>query len=166
MLRRSLLFIPGNNPALLQNAEVFGSDTVIIDLEDAVIIDAKDTARELVSNFLSAFPITKSEVMIRINGLDTEFGLLDLEKVVSDNIDSIMIPKATIEDVQQLSDVLTKLEKERNMKKTIKIVPIVELAKSVLQLETIAQFERVVMNLFLLALTSITPFNSNKSFGK
>ena len=46
MLRRSLLFIPGNNPAMLQNAEVFGSDTVIIDLEDAVIIDAKDTARE------------------------------------------------------------------------------------------------------------------------
>ena len=53
-MRRSLLFIPGNNPAMLQNCDVFDSDAVIIDLEDAVSVTEKDAARALVSEFLNA----------------------------------------------------------------------------------------------------------------
>ena len=53
-MRRSLLFIPGNNPSMLQNSDVFESDTIIIDLEDAVSITEKDSARNLVSSFLNA----------------------------------------------------------------------------------------------------------------
>ena len=47
-MRRSLLFIPGNNPAMLQNADVFGADAVIFDLEDAVNVTEKDNARNLI----------------------------------------------------------------------------------------------------------------------
>ena len=47
-MRRSLLFIPGNNPAMLQNADVFGADAVIFDLEDAVNVTEKYNARNLI----------------------------------------------------------------------------------------------------------------------
>ena len=49
-MRRSLLFIPGNKPSMLQNSSVFESDTVIFDLEDAVSPNEKDSARNLVSS--------------------------------------------------------------------------------------------------------------------
>lgn len=142
-MKRSLLFIPGNNPAMLQSAEVFEADGVIIDLEDAVIVDAKDSARELVYNFLNTYKIERSEVIIRVNGLDTEFGAVDMEKIVTDHIDSIMLPKAGIEEVLEASALLAKIEKEKKLKKTIKIIPIIELAKSVLQIEQIVACERV-----------------------
>ena len=100
-MRRSLLFIPGNNPGMVQNCEVFDSDAVIIDLEDAVSITEKDSARNLVSSFLNAFT-PNVEVVIRINGMDTPFYEADLEKIVTDKIDAIMLPKARIEDVKNL----------------------------------------------------------------
>ena len=53
-MRRSLLFMPGNNPAMLQNSDVFESDAVIYDLEDAVSITEKDAARCLVAQYLKS----------------------------------------------------------------------------------------------------------------
>ena len=79
-MRRSLLFMPGNNPAMLQNSDIFDADAVIYDLEDAFSITEKDSARTLVSQFLLSynkpFPM---EVVIRktthakiINTVDEE----------------------------------------------------------------------------------------------
>jgi len=55
MLRRSMLFMPGNNPGMLQTAEVFGSDSIILDLEDAVSLGEKDAARILIKGALKTF---------------------------------------------------------------------------------------------------------------
>lgn len=74
-MRRSLLFIPGNNPAMLQNSDVFGSDAVIYDLEDAVSVTEKDAARVLVSQFLATTDNMPMEIVVRINGLDTDYYL-------------------------------------------------------------------------------------------
>ena len=142
-MRRSLLFIPGNNPAMLQNADVFGSDAVIFDLEDAVNVTEKDNARNLIHYYLETHTFLPMEVVIRINGLDTDYYLDDLDKVVSDSIDTIMLPKAKVQEVKELDAILSKLEKERNLKKSIKIIPIIELAQSVLQVEEIASLNRV-----------------------
>ena len=142
-MRRSLLFIPGNNPAMLQNADIFGSDAVIFDLEDAVNVTEKDNARNLIHYYLESHSNLPMEVVIRINGLDTEYYQEDLEKVVCDNIDTIMLPKAKVKEVKELDVILTKIEKERNLKKSIKIIPIIELASSVLQVEEIASLNRV-----------------------
>ncbi len=142
-MRRSLLFIPGNNPAMLQNADVFGSDAVIFDLEDAVNVTEKDNARNLIHYYLKSHPNLPMEVVIRINGLDTEYYQDDLEKVVSDNIDTIMLPKAKVDELKELDRILTKLEKERKLTKRINIIPIIELAVSVLQVEQIASMPRV-----------------------
>lgn len=142
-MRRSLLFIPSNNPAMLQNADIFGADSVIFDLEDAVNITEKDNARNLLYYYLNAHENLPMEVVVRINGLDTKYHKEDIEKIVSDGIDTIMLPKATIEYVNELDKILTEIEAKKNMSKKIKVLPIIELAMSVLQVDTIASLNRV-----------------------
>lgn len=142
-MRRSLLFIPGNNPAMLQNADIFGSDAVIFDLEDAVNVTEKDNARSLVHYYLEKHPSLNLEVVVRINGLDTSYYEDDLEMIVSDSIDTIMLPKARINEVKMLDEILTKIEKEKHLTKRINILPIIELASSVLEVDTIASLNRV-----------------------
>lgn len=142
-MRRSLIFIPGNNPGMLRNADIFSSDAVIFDLEDAVSINEKDNARMLVSNFLQSVEDYPVEVVIRINGFDTPYYRDDLIEVVSDKIDTIMIPKAHVEDIEKLIEILEKLEKEKKLEKEIKIIPIIELATSLLEVEKIAKMPRV-----------------------
>ena len=142
-MRRSLLFIPSNNPAMLQNADVFGSDCVIFDLEDAVNVTEKDNARNLLYYYLQEHQNLNLEVVVRINGLDTCYYKDDLEKIVSDNIDTIMLPKARIEDLKQLDILLTEIENRKQLKKKIKVLPIIELAISVLEVDVIASLPRV-----------------------
>ena len=60
------------------------------------------------------------EIIVRINGLDTNYYEADLEKIVSDNIDAIMLPKARIEDLKKLDILLTEIEVKKNLKKKIK----------------------------------------------
>lgn len=143
-MRRSLLFMPGNNPAMLQNSDIFEADAVIYDLEDAVSVTEKDSARVLVSEFLnsrkSAFPM---EIVIRINGLDTDFYEQDLQAVVSDKIDTIMLPKASYETLIKLDEILTSIEKQKSLTKKIAIIPIIELARSVLEIDQIVTAPRV-----------------------
>ena len=142
-MRRSVLFIPGNNPAMLSNADVFGSDGVIFDLEDAVNVTEKDSARNLMHYYLEEHKNLDLEVIVRINGLDTTFYKDDLDMVVSDSIDTIMLPKARITYIEELDKLLSSYEKERKLKKKIKIIPIIELAISVLEVDKIASMNRV-----------------------
>ena len=143
-MRRSLLFMPGNNPAMLQNSDVFDADAVIYDLEDAVSPTEKDSARNLVSAFLSArkkpFPM---EIVVRINGLDTDYYLADLKAVVSDKIDTIMLPKATVKYLKELDEILAEIEKEKGLSKKIGVIPIIELSVSVLEIDEIVKMPRV-----------------------
>ncbi len=136
--------MPGNNPAMLQNSDIFDADAVIFDLEDAVSITEKDSARTLVSSFLSArkedFPM---EVVIRINGLDTDFYLEDIKAVVSDKIDTIMLPKANVSTLIKLDKLLTEREKELGLDKKIAVIPIIELASSVMEIDEIVKAPRV-----------------------
>lgn len=140
---RSMLFIPGNNPAMLQNADIFGADAVILDLEDAVSPQEKDAARALVKAYLESVSHQAIKVYIRINGLDTEFYERDLHSVVSDQIDGIVLPKARVGDIEKLLTILYKIESETHMKKTMGIIPIVESAKSVLEIEKLAALSRI-----------------------
>lgn len=139
-MRRSLLFIPGNNPAMMQNAVLFQADATIFDLEDAVAVADKDSARQLLHSFLATHSF-QNEVMVRINGLDTPYGLLDLKAIVSDAIDTIMLPKADGASLAELDRILTSIEP--TMHKKIRIVPIIELASSLLEVKAIAASPRV-----------------------
>ena len=142
-MKRSLLFIPGNNPSMIQNAIVFESDAVIFDLEDAVSNEEKDSARIIVSEFINySFGFNK-EIIVRINPADTPYYLDDLKLIVSEKLDTIMLPKATEKTVRDLALKLDEIEEEKKITKRIKIIPIIESAKSVLQIERIAPLPRV-----------------------
>jgi citrate lyase subunit beta/citryl-CoA lyase len=122
---------------------VFEADAIIIDLEDAVNPFEKDAARQLVKAYLDTLREEFAKIYIRINGLDTAWYQADLEAVVSDKITGIMIPKADTVVVKNLSSMLFSLETERRMKKTMEIFPIIESAKAVLEIESIADLCRV-----------------------
>ena len=66
-MRRSLLFLPGNQPSLLQNGAVLPADALIFDLEDAVAADEKDSARYLVASALRHLDFGRREKIVRIN---------------------------------------------------------------------------------------------------
>lgn len=141
-MRRSLLFIPANNPGMLQNSSLFSADSVIFDLEDAVSTREKDSARILLKNFLESFTIIP-EVIIRINDLESSYFLDDLNLILCEKVDAIMLPKARTHLVEKLAEILATIEKAKGIKKEIKIVPIIELAQSVLEIESIVKNSRV-----------------------
>ncbi|MDD3068489.1 MAG: CoA ester lyase [Acholeplasmataceae bacterium] len=142
-MRRSLLFIPSNSPAMLQNADIFGADGVIFDLEDAVSIHEKDAARTLLDTFLSMYPLNHLEIIVRINQIESSIESKELELIVSDKIDTIMLPKATVSSTMILIGQLKKIEIEKKLTKKIQIIPIIEMAESVLEVKDIAKLERV-----------------------
>jgi len=76
--RRSMLFVPGDNPAMLSTAFLYKPDSVMFDLEDAVSPREKDSARLLVFQVLNHPAYKDIERVVRINPLTSEYGLKDL----------------------------------------------------------------------------------------
>ena len=116
-LRRSMLFVPATKPGTMRDAYVYKPDSVMFDLEDSVAITEKDSARILLFNMLKKFgPFYKEmgiETVVRINALDTEFGVEDLEAVVRAGIEVVRIPKTdTPEDVREVEAHIERIEKE------------------------------------------------------
>ena len=135
-MRRSLLFIPANNPGMLQNADVFGADAVIFDLEDAVHISEKDAAIDLLASLLH-FRIENIEVVVRINKLT------DLDVIINEKIDTILLPEATVEGLVLLDKKTTYFRKKHKLSKTIHVIALIETPESVLNVLQIAKQKRV-----------------------
>jgi len=133
-LRRSLLYVPGNMPSMLQNVPLFQCDAVQIDLEDAVPLAEKDAARILVRRFLDTYKVRNKEVLVRINGLDTKWALDDLKMVLPGLPDGIRLPKADSPDVvERLDTLLTEYEEELGLDVGhFKILPSIETAMGVI----------------------------------
>ncbi len=81
-LRRSMMFIPGNNPGMIRDANIYGADSIMFDLEDSVAYTEKDAARLLVYNALKTLDFGSKETVVRINDLSSGLGVADLEAVV------------------------------------------------------------------------------------
>lgn len=98
--RRSALYMPGANARALEKAQDLPADVLILDLEDAVAPDAKETARERVCAAVSSRRYGAREVVVRINGLDTGWGHADLPAVARCGADAILLPK--VESAEQV----------------------------------------------------------------
>ncbi|MDV3427234.1 MAG: citrate (pro-3S)-lyase subunit beta [Bacillota bacterium] len=99
-LRRTMMFVPGSNPGMLKDAGIYGADSLMFDLEDAVAVTEKDSARFLVYNAIKTIDYGNTEIVVRINGLDSPFGKEDIEAVVRAGADVIRLPKTeTKEDI-------------------------------------------------------------------
>ncbi|MDD9139009.1 citrate (pro-3S)-lyase subunit beta [Fructobacillus sp. CRL 2054] len=112
-LRRTMMFVPGNNPGLIKDAGIFGVDSIMFDLEDAVNMNEKDSARYLVYEALQTFDYGNAELVVRINGLDTPFYENDIKAMVKAGIDVIRLPKTESADmVHELENLVEAAEKE------------------------------------------------------
>lgn len=128
-LRRTMLFMPGNNPGMLQNAPILGADSVILDLEDAVSLTEKDAARALVCGAIKNLDYSQVELVVRINPLDTEFGPTDLEEIAKVKPDTILVPKATEEQIKEAEGIISRVEEEQGFEKgSIKLFGLIETA--------------------------------------
>ncbi|MFC0225130.1 citrate (pro-3S)-lyase subunit beta [Serratia aquatilis] len=92
-VRRSMLFVPGANAAMISNAFIYMADAIMFDLEDSVALREKDSARLLVFHALQHPRYRQVETIVRVNGLDSPFGIADLEAVVSAGVDIVRLPK-------------------------------------------------------------------------
>jgi len=111
-----MLYIPGNNPAMLQQGGIYGADSLLLDLEDAVALNQKDSARILVRNMLKSIDFYGTEVCVRVNHLDTPFGLEDLEEIVPLQPDAIRYPKTeTVEELEKLIQIIEAIEDKHNL---------------------------------------------------
>jgi citrate lyase subunit beta/citryl-CoA lyase len=131
MLRRTALFIPGNNPAMLLSANILGADSVILDLEDAVALNQKDSARMLVKKAITTFDFTGIEVLVRINPVSTPFWKDDLKEIIAAQPDGLVIPKATKDDVMAIEALIEELEEKYNVRKKVSFLLIAESAYGV-----------------------------------
>ena len=111
-LRRSMLFVPGANAAMISNTFIYKPDSIMFDLEDAVALKEKDSARLLVAHALQHPLYQEIETVVRVNPLDSEFGLLDLNAVVRAGVDVVRMPKTeTAQDVVDMDNAITDIEK-------------------------------------------------------
>ncbi len=107
--RRSVLYMPGSNARALEKAKTLAADALILDLEDAVAPDAKETARKQVCDAVKAGGYGHRELVIRINGLDTPWGAADLAAAAAAAPDAVLLPKPGAgADIARASEALAK----------------------------------------------------------
>ena len=140
-LRRTMLYLPGNNPNMLMRGHLFAPDGLILDLEDAVAVREKDAARILVRDVLKRGEFGSCEVTVRINGLDTEYWREDLEVLVPlGRLDGVRVPK--VDDaatVKRLDEALSEIEEKAGIPVgRTKIFCLLETAKGIFNTYDIA----------------------------
>ena len=114
--RRTMLFSPANNPKMLVTAHLYGPDCVLFDLEDAVKYAEKDAARDLLAEALKTVDYGKTEIFARINPLSTEFGEDDVRVLVPAGLRRMRLAMCEKpEQVKELDDLLTEVEKEHGI---------------------------------------------------
>jgi citrate lyase subunit beta / citryl-CoA lyase len=108
--RRSLLYMPGSNARAIEKGRTLAADGLILDLEDAVAPDAKESARRQVVDAVQVGGFGLREIFIRINGTDTPWGVDDLAAAAAAGPDAILVPKvARPEDIDAIGQRLAAL---------------------------------------------------------
>jgi len=138
--RRSLLYIPGNNPGMIQNCAIYGADGVLLDLEDAISMAEKDSARKLVKHALRSLDFGSVEKVVRINGRDTPYFMADLEEIIPARPDAIRLPKTdSADDVIEVDRIISRIEKDCGMEPgSVRIQAMLETARAIVNAVSIA----------------------------
>ena len=133
-LRRSMMFLNCQKPSLIKDPYVYGPDSIMLDLEDAVAEKEKDAARYSLFHALREIDYRGVERVVRINGLDTDMWKEDIRCSVAGGCDAIRIPKTeTAEDVHRVAAAVEAAEKEFHMPQgRVLIMAALESAKGVL----------------------------------
>ena len=112
-LRRTMMFLPAQKPSLIKDAYIYGADSLMFDLEDAVAENQKDAARFSLYHALKTIDYGDTEVIVRINGLDTPHWQEDIRVCVAGGADGIRIAKCeSAQDVKIVEEHVEKAERE------------------------------------------------------
>jgi citrate lyase subunit beta / citryl-CoA lyase len=110
-LRRSAHFVPGANEKMLHKSIATAADCLILDLEDAVVPDRKDEARLIVAQWLAEVDFQGKERTVRMNPLDTPWGLQDLEITMQSPPEAYVVPKvSTVDQLNTIDAEITRWE--------------------------------------------------------
>jgi len=150
-MRRSMLFLPGNNPNMLINGNCLGADALIFDLEDAVSPAEKDAARILVRNTMRYMDLRSCERIVRINSVDTPYWQADIDAILPQKPQMILLPKVgTAQDALAVDAYMTQAEQRLGMEQgTVGLMPLIETASGVENAFAIASCCDRVQALFL-----------------
>ncbi|MEM8651728.1 MAG: CoA ester lyase [Pseudomonadota bacterium] len=141
-LNRSELAVPASQPRMIEKASKSDADVVFLDLEDAVALDDKISARQNVIEAVNTIDWGKKTISYRINGLDTDLmyrDLIDVVEACGDNLDLIMIPKVgTAADVYAIDMIVTQIESAMGFKNRIGFELLIETALGMKNIHEIA----------------------------
>lgn len=137
---RSMLYIPANSWRMITNGLAETEDAVILDLEDAVPVGEKETARILARDSIAVFKEADIDVFIRVNSFSTGLTEEDVSTVISEGLNGIMLPKTeTAEDITHLAELLEAAEEQKGIEAgRVSILALVETPCGVENVFTIA----------------------------
>ncbi len=164
-LRRSMMFVPGNNPGMIKDAGIFGADCIMFDLEDSVATTEKDAARFLVYNALTTLDYGNTEIVVRINDLSSGLGVADLEAIVRAQPDVIRLPKTeNAQDVIDCEVEIERIEREAGIPVgTTGMMAAIETAGGVLNAYEIAHSSKRLIGIALGAEDYVTDLKTTRS---
>lgn len=163
-LRRTMMFLPGNNPSMLTDAHIYRPDSIMIDLEDAVSINQKDVARMLVYHALKRINYGDTETVVRVNGLNTPFGRQDVIAMVKAGVDVIRLPKTdTPDEIKEVDELISEVEEEIGVQGRTLMMAAIESATGVINAVDIAKASPRMMGIALGAEDYVTNLKTTRS---
>ena len=145
-LRRTMMFVPGNSPKMINASDIYGADSLMFDIEDSIAVTEKDTARLLVANALKTLKF-HSETVVRINHpTQTPFGIDDLKVILPAKPNLIRMPKIEdISEIELVAQAIEKTEKEYGWPEgTINIIGAIESVKGLYNVREMCKHPRMV----------------------
>lgn len=166
-LRRSMMFVPGNNPGMIRDVHIYNADSVMFDLEDSVAYTEKDTARFLVYNALKTLNFGKKEIVVRINDLNSGLGIKDLEAIVPAGVHVVRLPKTdSAQDVIDCEREIERIEREHGIEVgSTGMMAAIESANGVLNAREIAHASDRLIGIALGAEDYVTDLRTTRADG-
>ncbi|MFA6865224.1 MAG: aldolase/citrate lyase family protein [Sphaerochaetaceae bacterium] len=166
-LRRTMLFVPGNNTSMVVNAGIYPVDSLMFDLEDSVSLDQKDNVRFVLHEALKTINYQNKELIVRINSLSNGMGQTDLDYLIPLGKVAIRLPKTdSSQDIIDCESYIEKIEKRCGMKVgTTKMMAAIESANGVLNAYSIAHASKRLIGIALGAEDLVTDLHTRRSPG-
>ncbi len=139
-LIRSVIFVPGNQPKMLERALAFNADVILVDLEDSVPPSEKANAREMAREWVPRLRREGRRVMVRVNALDTGLTRDEVAAVMGPDLNGVSVGKAeSVWDVREADRIITALESSAGLEPGhVKLIPWIETARAVMAVQQIA----------------------------
>ena len=166
-LRRSMMFVPGNNPGMIRDVHIYPADSIMFDLEDSVAYTEKDTARLLVYNALKTLNFGKKEIVVRINDLSSGLGVMDLEAIVPAGVHVVRLPKTdSAQDVIDCEKEIARIERKHGIEVgSTGMMAAIESANGVLNAREIAHASDRLIGIALGAEDYVTDLKTTRADG-